>query len=124
MFWYVLLGFLAAFGALCALWVLFGVFLPGSVPCEAAVHCPKGREIAVIRRFCRLRELGLTRSDLAVLDSGLNPRQQRYIQRKYPYIKFCTREAWLAGQRRERAPIEPGTGDFTGHHRSGGLPEL
>lgn len=123
MFWYILMGFLAAFGALCALWVLFGLLLPGSIRCHTAIFCPKNREIAVIRRFCRLRELGLTRSDLTVLDSSLNGTQQRYIQRKYPYIKFSTRQAWLAGQGKE-GPFIAGTGDFTGNHRGGGIPEL
>ena len=120
---HVLLGFLAAFGALCALWTLFGLLLPGRVRCQTAVRCPKGMEIAVIRRFCCLRELGLTRADLTVLDSGLNRRQQHYIQARYPYIQFCTRQAWLDRQGKERASIA-GTGDFAGHHRGGGISEL
>lgn len=124
MFWYVLLGFLAAFGLLCALWVLLGLILPGAYPCEAAVLCPRGREIAVIRRFCRLRELGLTRSSLTVLDSGLTLRQQHYIRKRYPYIQFCARQAWQTGQGRVCAEHGTGNGDPAGHHRSGGIPEL
>ncbi len=120
----VLLGFFGAFGVLCALWAIFGVWLPGSSRCSAAVQCPKGKEIAIIARFCRLRELGLTRADLIVLDTHLNSRQQRYIRSRYPYITFCTRQAFLAGQGREQASIEPGTGDFAGHHRGGGVSEL
>lgn len=92
MFWYVLFGFLAAFGLLCAIWVLFGLILPVKVKCDVAVVCREGSEIAVIRRFCRLRELGLTRSNLTVLDSKLSVRQQLVIQKRYPYIRFCTRE--------------------------------
>ncbi len=123
MFLYILLGFFAAFGLLSALWTIFGLLLPGSTRCSAAVLCPKGREIAVIRRFCRLRELGLTRADLTVLDTHLNKKQQRCIQTKYPYITFSTRRDYLAGQGGEPS-IEPGTGDFAGHHCCGGVPEL
>ena len=124
MFWYVLMGFLAAFGALCAGWIVFGLLLPGTVRCEAVVTCPKGREIAMIRRYCRLWELGLTRSGLIVLDTGLNRRQQRLICQKYPMIRFYTREAWLAEAERGRAPIEQRTGDPSGNHRGGGLSKL
>lgn len=123
MLFHILLGFLAAFGALCALWVAFGLLLPGSVRCQTAIQCPKGKEIAIIRRFCCLRELGLIRADLTVLDSGLNRGQQHYIQRKYPYIHFSNRQAWLARQGKEYASIA-GTGDFAGHHRGGGISKL
>lgn len=124
MFWHFLMGFLAAFGALCAIWVLFGLVIPGSVRCHVAVCCPKGREIAVIRRFCRLRELGLIHSELTVLDSGLNRKQQHYIHKKYPFITFRSREGRLTGQGRGRASDDAGTGDLAGNHRCGGLSEL
>ncbi len=90
MFWYVLLGFLSAFGALCALWAVFGPLLPGSVRCHSWIQCPSNREIAVIRRFCLFHELGLTRSDLTVLHSSLHPKQQQMIRMRYPYIYFDT----------------------------------
>ena len=124
MVWYVILGFLSAFGALCGVWTLFGLLLPGSDFCHLAVSCQVGKEIATIRRFCLLREMGLLRFELTVMDSTLNPRQQRYIRRKFPYIHFCAGEAWRSGEERGRKPIESGIGDFTGNHRCGGISEL
>lgn len=123
MFLYVLFGFLAAFGAVCALWVLFGVFFRGKTQCAASVVCPAGKEIAVIRRYCYLREMGLACGELTVLDSKLNRKQQQYIQTRYPYITFSTRQAWLAAQGKEGASFA-GTGNFAGNHRCGGISEL
>ena len=106
MFWYVFFGAFAAFGVLSALWVIGGVFLPGGCRCSTAVICPAKAEIAVIRRFCWLREMGLTRARLTILDSGLNAAQRRFIRRRYPYIHFCARQDWLCGQGEERKDIE------------------
>ncbi len=121
MFWYVVFGFLAAFGLLCALWVLFGLILPATVQCDAAVVCQRGREIAVIRRFCRLRELGLTKANLTVLDSSLNAHQRRAIRKRYPYIHFCTAKCW---QERECTYFGTGNADPAGNHCRSGLSEL
>ena len=121
MFWYVLFGFLAAFGLLCATWVLFGLILPRKVNCDVAVVCCKGSEIAVIRRFCRLRELGLTKSSLTVLGSNLTQCQQEIIRKRYPYIRFCDRET---GQGREWTHFGTGTGNPAGHNCRCCIPEL
>lgn len=123
MFWYVLMGFLAAFGALCALWVLFGLLFHAPIRCHLAVTCPKNGEITVIRRFCRFRELGMIHSDLTVLNSELNARQQHAIRKKFPYIRFMNRQSWLSEYAEEDAS-RAGTGDLTGNHRSGGVSEL
>ena len=124
MVWCVILGFLAAFGLLCALWVLFGLILPCKTNCQTAVVCCDGQALAVIRRFCRMRQMGLTRSELTVLDSALTNHQQQLIQKRYPYIRFCTRQAWLSGEDRECLRFGSGDGDPAGYHRCGGVPEL
>lgn len=124
MFWYVLFGFFAAFGVLCALWALFGQFLPASGRCEVAVRCQKRKEIPILRRFCWLREMGLLGCDLTVLDSELNPVQQHYIRQRYPYIHFSTRQEWLAGKRKECVAYATGNGDPAGHHCRSGVSEL
>ena len=95
MFWYVLLGFLAAFGMLCIIWVLCGSFLPCCVPCEAAILPAYGKELSQIRRFCWLRELGLVHGRLAVLDSRLSSKQQKMITERFSYIRFVSSEQWL-----------------------------
>ena len=121
MFWYVVFGFLAAFGLLCALWVAFGLLLPARVKCHAAVVCSAGSEIWVIRRFCRLRELGLTKSDLTILDCGLTARQRRVIQKRYPFIHFSTFTSWQKG---ERTYFGTGYGDSARHNCSCSISEL
>ncbi len=122
MFWYVIFGFLSAFGLLCAILVVHGFFFHRKTRCSVAIFCPVGCEIAVIRRFCHLRQFGLTSASLTVLDSALSSPQQRRIHTRYPYIQFCTRQVWLSGQGREC--IGHGDGDPAGNHRSGGVPEL
>ena len=124
MFWYVLFGFFAAFGMLCALWAVFGKFLPASGQCDAAVVCKKEREIPMLRRYCWLWGLGLTGCDLTVIDSGLNPAQQRYIRQRYPQIHFCSRQDWLDGKGKANAAYAPGNGDPAGHHCGSGVSEL
>lgn len=93
MFWYVMFGFFAAFGVFCALWALFGQLLPATTGCQVYVICPKEKEIPVLRRFCWLRELGMTRCELTVINSTLNRAQRDYIRNRYPYIHFMTRQA-------------------------------
>lgn len=124
MFWYVFFGFFAAFGVLCALWVLFGQCLPASSGCQAAVCCPKEKVIPVLRRFCWLRELGLTRCELTVIDSGLNSAQQIYIRQRYPYIHFTTRQAWMSDAREECIDFATGNGDPARHHCRSDISEL
>lgn len=121
---YVIFGFLAAFGLLSAVLVLWGLCFRAKNQCAAAVICPKGREIAVIRRFCHLRQFGLTGASLTVLDTALTLRQQRQIQSRYPYIYFSTRQAWQTGQGRACIDHANRNGDPAGHHRCGGVPEL
>lgn len=89
MFWYVFLGFFGAFGVLCALWTVFGLFLPGSSACRMTLQCPAKQELAALRRFSWLREMGMLRAHITVINSSLTKRQQRMITQKYPYIEFA-----------------------------------
>lgn len=124
MVWYVILGFLAAFGLLCLFWVLCGLLMPADRGWELAVYCANAEPMEVICRFCRFRELGLTRSTLTLVDSELPQWQQYAIQRRYTYIRFCTLEDWLSVHGEERRLNGTGDGDPAGHHRSGGVSKL
>ncbi len=106
MIWYVIFGVFAAFGALCALWVFFGVFLPGSRGCTAVVLCKPGQEEAVLRRYHWLRELGLARCRLILLDSHLPPEKQQFIMEKYRGVEFTTLAQWRTGEEQERGEID------------------
>ena len=103
MIWFVILGTLAAFGALCILWILIGALLcsPG-----CAVVCLSRQEDAVlVRRRCRwLRELGFVRNPVVVV-CALSTAQEMIEQE------------W-------NALVTAGNGDPPGNHRCGGVSEL
>ncbi len=64
---WVILGALAAFGALCALWVLFGALLPGQR--GTVMVCLQPDPDAAVRRHRWLRDLGLLRCPVIVVDA-------------------------------------------------------
>ena len=78
----VILGTLAAFGALCALWLLAGWVLPGD---RAGIMVYCWRESAAGRGFAirwRLQwDLGLIRGRLAVIDLGLTEEDRAFLAR-------------------------------------------
>ena len=88
MFSYVIFGFFAAFGVLCACWTMLGLLLPMKESCCLTLKCAPQQELAAIRRFCWLCEMGLLRAHLRVIDSNLSEKQKRMIEKKYPYIEF------------------------------------
>lgn len=103
MIWYVIFGVFAAFGVLCALWVSFGGLLTrvGTV----AILCD-GSEVALVRRYYWLRELGLTKCRLVLLDSQLPQQRQQRIREKCRDIEFCTLAQWRAGQDERREELD------------------
>ena len=89
---YVLLGFLAAFGLVCVLWVLVGMFLPGSGRCTLILICDPKAESAILRRIIWLREMGLLRCGILLSGCGLTGQQREQLRKKYPTIEFCDPE--------------------------------
>ena len=80
---WIVLGVLAAFGALCALWALFGILLPRQ--CGAVTVClcrGDGAEEHLIRRHRWLRDMGLIRDPLILLDGGLSEDEKRRLTRQ------------------------------------------
>ncbi len=98
---FVILGMLAAFGALCAAWMLFGFLLPGAKGGVLVCLC-KGREEAVIRRYLWLYGAGFLTCPLVLLDSRLPEKQQTQITEKYPNIQFYSLQSFVAGLQKER----------------------
>ncbi len=43
----------------------------------------------MLRRLCWLREMGMLRAHITVIDSSLAKHQQHMIKEKYPYIEFA-----------------------------------
>lgn len=67
MVWYFVIGTLAAFGALCVLWVLFGALLPFSGSGVLFCLCRQEESRHIARRYRWLRDLGLVKSRLIFL---------------------------------------------------------
>ena len=67
MLWYVIIGFLAAFGAFCALWTVLGGWLTGSAPCRVVLFPAPGREETAVRRCLWLRALGLVKGRITLV---------------------------------------------------------
>ena len=93
---YVILGFLAAFGALCALWVLLGGWLTGCRGGDLIIRCAKGTELAALRRYRWLQGMGLVHSKLIVLDNGLPPLLRQELERRNPDVEFIVPEQLTA----------------------------
>ena len=70
---WIVLGMLAAFGTLSALWALFGFLLPGQRGATVVCLCKDGKsEEPVLRRYQWLRNMGLVRCPLLLVDCVLN----------------------------------------------------
>ena len=78
----VILGTLAAFGALCALWLLAGSRLPGAEE-GVMVYCWRGGPECrgFVLRWLVQWELGLHRGRLAVVDRGLTEEDKEFLSR-------------------------------------------
>ena len=111
----ILLGALAAFGALCALWLVLGNLLPGD---RVGLMIYRWRESAAGRGFVlRWRcqwELGLLRGRLAVIDLGLTEEDRLFLARWGRNVEIWETETEY-GKR---------IGDHPGRHRRGGISEL
>ena len=97
MIWYVCIGFLAAFGALCALWVSLGAGLTGAACGRIVLQPDPGREGAAVRRWLWLRELGLVKGRLTVISA-----QPLDWAKQYPTVEFLTPEQFLSRLAEER----------------------
>ena len=102
---WILVGMLAAFGALCALWVLFGFLLPvqhGTV--TVCLCCGQGQEEHLIRRHRWLRDMGLTHSPLILLDGGLTEQERERLTRQG--ITICDLAELTARLEQEREKLD------------------
>lgn len=98
---FIILGVLAAFGALNVLWVLFGFLLPGQRE-PAMVYLCRGREGAVIRRYGWLRDMGFVHGPLILVDCALPEEERlRLIGNKHG-VEFCGLEELPARLEQER----------------------
>ena len=111
----ILLGALAAFGTLCALWLVLGTMLPGDraglmIYCWQSSAAGRG----FVLRWRAQWELGLLRGRLAVIDLGLTKEDRLFLARWGRNVEIWDME------------IEYGKriGNHPGRHRRGGISEL
>ena len=121
---YVLMGTLAAFGLLCAMWALAGWLLPGDRNGVAVFFCGKGdNRLPPLPRWRLLRQLGLLRCRVIVVDCGLTEADRRELSRWNTEI--CGPEALAERLELERKRFDgTGNGDPSGHDQCRGISEL
>lgn len=113
---YVIVGMLAAFGLLCALWVMFGWLLPGG---NGGCLICAAKELCLVKRLLWLRELGLLRCPICVYGADTDEEACRWLARHG--IGICGPE----GPELERNRFDgTGNGNYTGHDQCRGISEL
>ena len=98
-----LIGMLAAFGTVCALWTLVSGVLPGDrggvILCTGGEGLP---ELGFIRRCLLLERLGILRCRIIVMDLGLDEGARGILESHRGKIEICRPEAVPAALELER----------------------
>ena len=111
---YIILGMLAAFGTLSALWAVFGWLLPGLEGC--VLVCWGVPEEEIFTKYELLKGLGILFCPFLVVTEG---------QYDWPDMEICRPEALPDRLKWERKRFDgTGNGDYTGNHQYGGISEL
>lgn len=115
---YILLGSLAAFGFLSALWALFGWLLPGGRH-GVLISFDDGKR-SFVRRYLWLRRVGLLSCPLILVEpEGLDA---GYLTAQG--IEICTWEEISFRLGIGAKDFDAGIGDHSGRHQRGGVSEL
>lgn len=113
---YIVLGTLAAFGLLSAVWALLGWLLPDGRGC--AMVCLGTPDEGICSRYRWLRGMGLLSCPLLIVaeESGEAPEET---------MEICSREELLPRLEQERNRFDgTGNGDHSGRHQRRGISEL
>jgi hypothetical protein len=103
---WIVLTVLAAFGLLCVLWTLFGFLLPGQrgavliCLCRGAAH-----EEQIIRHYGWLRDLGLLRAPLLLVDGGMTEEERIRLLKCRQGVEFCRLEELSSRLEQERNAV-------------------
>lgn len=102
----VIMGALAAFGAFCGLWVLAGWLLTAGQGGITVLLCVgKWKPVPFVRRWCFLRELGLFRGELLLVDLGMTPGEKERLE-NCRFVEICRLEELESRLELERNQIE------------------
>jgi hypothetical protein len=109
---YIILGLLAAFGLLSALWAAFGWLLPGDGGWVVVRYgIPRPEQLARIRW---LKSMGVLSCPVLIVAEAETAEADTEI---------CSGEALLSRLEWERNRFDgTGNGDYPGHHQCGGVP--
>lgn len=115
---YILLGFLAAFGALSALWAIFGWLLPAN---RKGLLIYVGDETGFfVRRYLWLRGLGLISCPL-ILTEPVNCDRDILLTQE---IEICSPEELALRLGIGAKDFDAGIGNYSRCHQHGGISEL
>lgn len=99
----IILAVLAAFGALSIIWVLFGFLLPGQRGTAMVYLCREdGIEEQILRHYGWLRDLGLVRCPLLLIDCGMTDEERTRLLKNKQGVEICTMEELSSRLEQER----------------------
>ena len=103
---HVVLGLLAAYGAFCMLWAVFGWLLPGLRGC--VLVCFGQPEVETFAKYKWLRDAGILECPLLVISEEATDT---------PDMEICTGKDLLSRLEMERKRFDgTGNGDHSGNH--------
>lgn len=102
---WIVIGMLAAFGALCALWALSGFLLPHQDGGVTVCVCRgDGKEEPLIHRYRWLQGMGLIHCPLILLDGGLSEADKARLTRQG--LTVCDKADLTARVEQEREKLD------------------
>ena len=120
---YVCIGMLAAFGTVCALWILWGWVLPRTSDGAAVLTGPlQGNALETARRWIWLREMGLLQSPLLAVAESVTDPEGNWL--RCHGFEICTREEILTRFGMGENGFDRGFGDPPGRDQRRGVSEL
>ncbi len=94
---------MSAFGLVCVLWVLIGLFLPVRRGAAMVLLCRgDADEVMLAARYTWLYDLGLIHCPLVLVDCGMTLTQQKQLQRFQKGVIWCRPEEVSEVLRKER----------------------
>ena len=104
---WIILTVLAAFGLLCAAWALFGLLLRGQRGAAMICICRGAvEEEQTIRHCAWLRDVGLFRGPLLLVDAGMSPEERSRLLRCSRGGEICTTEELASRLEQERNRLD------------------
>lgn len=124
--WLICLTAMAFFGCVCMLWTLSGWFFAPDG--QGMLFCDGNRglqENRTLRRFLLLRDLGLIRWTLNVVDLDLREPERKWLRSRCAGVRLWTKEEYLGYLETERKRIDgTGNGYYTGRDQRCGIRKL